>query len=83
MSIGENEHKINNYQLEEKKQVVTFDHKLNLNHHRYARTNKATKILGIYIIYIIHIYKVKKCMIIRCASNTNTNTSVLILIYHK
>ena len=41
MSIGEVDYKINNSQL------VTFDPKLNFNHHIYEITHKATKILGI------------------------------------
>ena len=41
MSIGEVDYKINNSQL------VTFDPKLNFDHHIYEITHKATKILGI------------------------------------
>ena len=46
MSIGEVDHKINNSQLV-KDLGVTFDPKLNLNHHIYEITHKANKILGI------------------------------------
>ena len=46
MSIGEVEYKINNSQLV-KDLGVTFDPKLNFNHHTYEITHKATKILGI------------------------------------
>ena len=46
MSIGEVDYKINNSQLV-KDLGVTFDPKLNLNHHIYEITHKATKILGI------------------------------------
>ena len=46
MSIGEVHYKINNSQLV-KDLRVTFDPKLNLNHHIYDITHKATKILGI------------------------------------
>ena len=42
MSIGEVDYKINNSQL-----GVTFDPKLNFNHHIYEITHKETKILGI------------------------------------
>ena len=45
MSIGEVDYKINNRQLV-KDLGVTFDPKLNLNHHIYERTHKATKIFG-------------------------------------
>ena len=46
MSIGEVDYKINNGQLA-KDLGVTFDPKLNINHHIYEVTHKATKILGI------------------------------------
>ena len=46
MSIGEVDYKINNSQLV-KDLGVTFDPKLNFNHHIYEITHKATKILGI------------------------------------
>ena len=46
MSIGEVDYKINNSQLV-KDLGVTFDSKLNFNHHIYEITHKATKILGI------------------------------------
>ena len=46
MSIGEVDYKINNGQLV-KDLGVTFDPKLNFNHHIYEITHKATKILGI------------------------------------
>ena len=45
MSIGEVDYKINNSQLV-KDLGVTFDPKLNFNHHIYEITHKATKILG-------------------------------------
>ena len=44
MSIGEVDYKINNGQLA-KDLGVTFDPKLNINHHTYEVTHKATKIL--------------------------------------
>ena len=47
MSIGEVDYKINNSQLV-KYLGVTFHSKLNLNHHIYEITHKATKILGIF-----------------------------------
>ena len=46
MSIDEVDYKINNSQLV-KDLGVTFDLKLNFNHHIYEITHKATKILGI------------------------------------
>ena len=46
MSIDEVDYKINNSQLV-KDLGVTFDPKLNFNHHIYEVTHKATKILGI------------------------------------
>ena len=46
MSIGEVDYKINNSQLV-KDLGVTFDPKLNFNHHIYEITHKATNILGI------------------------------------
>ena len=46
MSIGEVDYKINNSQIV-KDLRVTFDPKLNFNHHIYEITHKATKILGI------------------------------------
>ena len=46
MSIGEVYYKINNGQLS-KDLGVTFDPKLNIDHHIYEVTHKATKILGI------------------------------------
>ena len=46
MSIDEVDYKINNSQLV-KDLGVTFDPKLNFNHHIYEITYKATKILGI------------------------------------
>ena len=46
MSIGEVDHKINNSQLD-KDLGVTFDPKLNINHHTYEIAHKATKIFGI------------------------------------
>ena len=46
MSVDEVDYKINNSQLV-KDLGVTFDPKLNLNHHIYEITHKATKILGI------------------------------------
>ena len=46
MSIGEVDYKINNSQLV-RDLGVTFDPKLNFNHHIYEITHKATKILGI------------------------------------
>ena len=46
MSIDEVDHKISNSQLV-KGLGVTFDPKLNFNHHIYDITHKATKILGI------------------------------------
>ena len=46
MSIGEVDYKINNSQLV-KDLGVTFDPKLNFDHHIYEITHKATKILGI------------------------------------
>ena len=46
MSIGEVDYKINNSQLA-KDLGVTFDPKLNLSHHIYETTHKATNILGI------------------------------------
>ena len=46
MSIDEVDYKINNSQLV-KDLGVTFDPKLNFNHHIYEITHKATKILGI------------------------------------
>ena len=45
MSIGEVDYKINNSLLVE--DLVTFDPKLNFDHHIYEITHKATKILGI------------------------------------
>ena len=45
MSIGEVDYKINNSQLV-KDLGVTFDPKLNFNHHIYEITHKATKIFG-------------------------------------
>ena len=44
MSIGEVDYKINNGQLA-KDLGVTLDPKLNINHHTYEVTHKATKIL--------------------------------------
>ena len=46
MSIGKVDYKINNGQLA-KDIGVTFDPKLNIDHHIYEVTHKATKILGI------------------------------------
>ena len=46
MSIGEVDCKINRSQLL-RHQGVTFDPKLNLSHHIYEITYKATKIFGI------------------------------------
>ena len=46
MSIDEFDYKINNSQLA-KDLGVTFDPKLNFNHHIYEITHKATKTLGI------------------------------------
>ena len=46
MSIDEVDYKLNNSQLV-KDLGVTFDPKLNFNHHIYEITHKATKILGI------------------------------------
>ena len=46
MSIGEVDYKISNCQLVNDL-GVTFDPKLNFNHHIYEITHKATKILGI------------------------------------
>ena len=46
MSIGEVDYKINNSQLV-KDLGVTFDPKLNFNHHIYEITHKSTKTLGI------------------------------------
>ena len=46
MSIGEVDCKINRSQLF-RHQGVTFDPKLNLSHHIYEITHKATKIFGI------------------------------------
>ena len=46
MSIGEVDNKINNSQLV-KVLGVTFDPKLNVNHHIYEITHRATKIFGI------------------------------------
>ena len=46
MSNDEDDYKLNNSQLV-KDLEVTFDPKLNLNHHIYEITHKATKILGI------------------------------------
>ena len=46
MSIGEVDYKLNNSQLV-KDLGITFDPKLNFNHHIYEITHKATKILGI------------------------------------
>ena len=46
MPIGEVDYKINNGQLAKDK-GVTFDPKLNINHHIYEISHKATKILAI------------------------------------
>ena len=51
VSIGEVDYKINNSQLV-KDLGVTFDPKLNLNHHIYVLTHKATKILGTLVEHI-------------------------------
>ena len=58
MSIGEVDYKINNSQLV-KDLGVTFDPKLNFNHHIYEITHKATKIFG-YIKANFSIFKLKK-----------------------
>ena len=62
MSIGEVYYKINNRQLL-RDLGVTFDPKLNFNHHIYEITHKATKILGIISRTFIFLNKKKNISI--------------------